>query len=279
MSTTFKDLGKKAADLFKKNFSKEHEFQAKYKLGAGNEASVTGTAPKGNPAGKFTGKFKDSWGKLEANVETAGKASLKLDLDTGCDCTNFKVTGTANEKKRTFNAKYEFDYTQDSFVATTCADVGKNSAAVEVTSSYTMEGVTLGGQVKANVKCGKQEVTDMNLGVQWAEPSYTLALKTSNFGNTLEASVFNTFDAFKFGSSLAYNPTPKAGCDSYLLTLGTQYQVDKSTFLKAKVLTSGQVNAAVVHKMADPNLELGFSGGYSQNSKAPLAFGINITYG
>lgn len=243
----FKDLGKKASDLFKNDFDLSQEFKTKHTTAQGVAVETTVT---GANAASLKATYKNkAFGKGEVNVDSAGSLKVKSTLDKLQ--AGLKVNLEGASKKSKLFTKVEAQYSQD-FVAFSATVNGVGVSDPTANSSLTIgsDGLSVGGTVSFDKSF---QLADKNVGIEFAQGDFTAAVTTSGNLSDISASLYNRVNSnYQFGVRF----TDKSGADR-TMELASQYELDADSSLKTKLsLPSNTLTLGVSHKLPSLNLKL-----------------------
>jgi hypothetical protein len=268
----FKDLGKKAKDLFKKQYDFKNEIKV-VSTAAGVKLESGGSHAKGL-VGYTKANWKDDYlGDVEVEAHSCGLAKGQFKLANVADGVNLTVSGCAAG-----SLNLEANYVQDCVSATAKAghNLNKGSTSLSASAVFGFDGVSVGGQVDLDASGSPK---DYNVGAQYAAKDLVAALVTSNKGDDITISFHQKVSCcYSMGASMLVKP--ESGSRAY--TFGTDYCLDKNTSIKAKAGSCGTVGVAVSHKLADPKVKLGISAQFNALSDdifKAQKFGICMNFG
>jgi len=286
---TFGKFAKKAKDLFKKKYDFENKIVTKHKTktaGLTLEASGVVTTPI---AGAFKGKYKEKkYGEFEAEVSTAGKLYGTVKLDQLAKGVEVNVSGGVDPsaKKKGVNDKLSAEYSQEYFAATGSADVNFGDATTAVldgTASVGFEGLSVGAQFSYDVSQSQQKFADFNLGAEYTRDDVTLSLTTEKKGDVIHGFYHQQINRnYQVGAQFDYVPRAEVVSKKHVLTLGTEYQLDVDTVVKAKANSNGLIETAIQHNLQNPSVQVGLAASFNRKSAECLqaqSFGVTITCG
>lgn len=269
----FNNLGKKAKDLFKKQYDYKNEVKVTSKA-SGVKLESGGYQAKG-----LNGYTKANWtdaylGAIEIEAHSGGTAKGQFKLSGVTDGVNVTVAG-AGSGNVSVETTYEQDLISCNVKATRSA---KGSTGILASAVLGLEGVSVGGQVNLDLEqLGSPK--DYNLGAEYSQKDLTASLVTSNKGEDITASYFQTVSkSLKLGSSMLVKP--EAG--TRLFTFGTEYALDPATTIKAKADSNGIIGTSVTHTLANPALKLQVSAqfdGLSSDVLSAQKFGVSVSLG
>jgi hypothetical protein len=268
----FKDLGKKAKDLFKKQYDFKNEAKIVSKA-AGVKLESGGVHSKG-----LVGYTKANWtddylGDVEVEAHSCGLAKGQFKLNNVADGVNLTVSGAASGC-----VGLEANYAQENIAATLKAGHNLNKGCTSVSASAVLgfDGVSVGGQVDLDASGSPK---DYNVGAQYSAKDLVAAMVTSNKGDDITVSFHQKVSCCtSLGASMLVKP--ESGSRAY--TFGTDYSLDKNTGIKVKAGSCGTVGVAVSHTLADPKVKLGISAQFNALSDdifKAQKFGICLNFG
>jgi len=272
-SPHFNNFGKKAKDLFKKQYDYKNEIKVTSKA-AGVKLESGGYQAKG-----LNGYTKANWtdaylGDIEIEAHSGGVAKGQFKLNGVTDGVNVTVSG-AGTGSMAVETTYEQDLISCNVKATRCP---KGSTGIVASAVLGLEGVSVGGQVTLDL-ANMGSPKDYNLGAEYTQKDLTASLVTSNKGEDITASYYQTVSkSLKLGSSMLVKP--EAG--TRLFTFGTDYALDSATTVKAKADSNGIIGTSITHTLADPNAKLCFSAqfdGLSSDVLSAQKFGVSVNLG
>lgn len=265
----FKDLGKKASDLFKKQYDYKNEIKVTTKA-SGVKLESSGNA-------SFAGYTKANWtddylGDVEVEAHSGGCAKGKFALKNVTDGVNVTVNGDAAGE-----IGVEATYVQDSISALASCKHNLNKSCTKISASAVLgfEGVSVGGGVNVDAT---GNVSDYNCGAEYSTKDLTASLVTSNKGDDITISFYQKVCG---GSTLGAAMLVKADA-TRLYTFGTETSLDKSTGIKAKADSTGTVGVAVSHTLSDPKMKVGVSAQFnaaSDDAFKAQKFGVCLNFG
>jgi len=185
--------------------------------------------------------------------------------------------------REALSAKAEVEHQQEYFSISASATVGeerkeKNESTIAgllsaaVTIGY--EGVTVGGQVQVDQK---QDFSDYGAGIQYERDSFIAAVLTENQAEVLKASwVHKISPAYTAGVEVAADEKKK------VVNFASEYQLDSTTGVKLRGSNTGEVAAAIEHRLSDPKVSILLSASWKLKGSSHLKadkFGIGLTFG
>jgi hypothetical protein len=283
----FNKFGKKVKDLFKKKYDFENKIVTKHKTKtSGLTFESGGTLGCQDINGYFKGKYKDrKFGEAEAEVNTAGKLVGTAKFDQLAKGLEVNYAGGVDPKKKGLNNKLGFEFAQEFFATTGSVDVNHSdtatSAILDASGVVGWEGVSVGGQVSVDVN-SPQKPKDYNVGAEYTRDAATFTVLTEEKGDIIHGYYLHQVSsAHQVGVQFDYAPLAKPE-KQRVLTLGTEYQLDVDTSVKAKADTTGLIQTAIQHNLQNPSLQLGLAASFSRKNANCLQaekFGLSLTFG
>lgn len=269
----FKDLGKKAKDLFKKQYDYKNEVKV-VSNASGVKVETGGYQAKGL-AGYTKVNFSDKiLGAVMLEAHSTGVTKAELKYKGVADGIDLTLAGNASGKL-SVDATYNKDSVSASANVAHC--LSKGSTKVAVSAVVASDGVSVGGSVNLDA-ANPTSPTDYNMGAQYSQKDLVAALVTSNQGNDITASYYQTISSdLTLGGSMLVKPD--AG--SRLFTFGGAYTLDSATSVKAKADSNGIVGTAITHNLAKPSLAFTVSAQFDALSSDVLAaqkLGVSVTF-
>jgi len=239
--TQFKDLGKKAKDLFKKQYDYKNEVKVI------NNSSGVKVETGGYQAKALTGyskvNFSDATlGAVEIELHSCGLTKGQTKFKGVTDGVDVTLAGSAKD------ASVEATYVNDSVSvqAKLSRSFKSSSTAIAASAVVGVDGVSVGGSINLDA-ADPASPKDYNVGAEYTQKDLTASLVTSNMGQDITASYFQKVSGdLTLGSSMVVKPD--AG--SRLFTFGGAYTLDKATSLKAKADSNGIVGTSVTHSLS-----------------------------
>jgi len=271
----FKNFAKSVTDLFKEQF--EYKKQLKVKTTTSNGVTLeTGAETASKTGGDFAGNLKATYkqadiGTFQAELHTSGSTKYSVKADKLTKGLAVKISG--DEKPA---GKVEVDYAQEFFSSSLNVDVSKGATGVEGAAVVGFDGLSVGGQVKYDIT--GQAVADFNAGAEYAQPDFTVTVKTSD-----QAGKINTSYLHKVNPDLTL-----AGVFAYdiesskrLLTVGGSYKIDPQASTKVKLDTNGVFSALLEQKLKNPAVKFIFCSEFNAKaaSTVPEKFGLAVHLG
>jgi voltage-dependent anion channel protein 2 len=271
----FKNLGKKTADLFKKQYDYKNELKVVSKS-SGAKIESGGYQAKGGLVGYTKANWTDSiLGDAEMEIHSSGTAKQQFKLNNITDGVNatFVATGAGAVSVDT---TYEQDLVSANFKA--AHNLRKSSTALSASAVCGYEGVLVGGNINFDV-ANLAAPTDYNFGAEYSQKDLTATLVTSNKLEDITASYFQKVSGdVQLGASITVKPET----GTRLFTFGTNYVLDKATTIKAKANSSGIVGTSVTHVLAAPKAKVCISAEFdslASDSLRAQKLGVSVNLG
>jgi hypothetical protein len=286
----FGKFGKKLKDLLKKKFDFENKIVTKHKTKtAGLTVEAGGVLGCQNIDGFFKGKYKDKkYGEVEAELSTKGKVALTSKLDQLAKGLEVNYNGGSDpaSKKKGLNNKIGLEYAQEFFAVSGSVDVNQadiaTNAVVDVAGVVGMEGFSVGLQAAVDANA-PQKLSDYNMGVEYTRDNLTATVITEESGKLIHGyGWLQVYPAYQVGVGVDLNPNVNEPSKRWALSLGTEYQLDVDTTVKASAKTDGVIKTAIQHNLQNPSLQLGLAAQFTRKSSDCLTadkFGLTLTFG
>jgi len=268
----YKNTGKSIEDLQtdKYGFARKLAIKSAASNGAKFDAKITASGSDFDGGLKASYKQSDA-GTFEAEVDTTGTIKYSLKNDKLADGVVAKITGD-----ETATGKVDIEYRKDFAAVATNTVASQSKASVAFSAVVGFEGLSVGGQVKYDVKA--QDVADYNAVAEYTDKDFTATLKTTNKADNITASYIHEISKdFTLGAQLAYNiPT-----NGRTLTISSSYNVDDKTLLLTKVNNNGVLTTYYEVALQNPNVKVGLTSEYNiqKQTAHPEKYGINVTVG
>lgn len=241
--TQFGKLGKSVNGLFKKKYDFSNTISTKNV--SGNVTVEAGATRGDNLTGYTTATLKDGkWGELECKLSTDSNA----DIPTG----QLKLTKLAPGLEVTVKgsvSKVNVDAVLTKDAATLTAGVASSSKGTKITASGVIsnDGLSVGGAVSLDAT---GNLTDYNVGTEWASKDLTVTLVTSDKGENITASCHQKLAG---GSVLGAKYTLAPENNARSLTVGTKFNFDDRTLVQTKIGSCGTLSTVVEHRLSAIN--------------------------
>jgi len=271
----FKKFGQSLTDLFKEQF--EYKKQLKIKTTTASGVSLqSGAEVVGKTGADFAGHVKSTYkqadiGTFETELHTLGSAKYSVKADRLTKGLTIKASG--DEKPA---GKVEIDYAQEYFSSSFNVDVSKAATSVEAAGVVGFDGLSVGGQFKYDIT--GQRPSDFNAGAEYAQPDFTVTVKTTEQANKIATSYLHKLSPqLTVGAQFAYD----IESSKRLATVGGSYRIDAFSFTKLKVDTNGVLATVLEHRLPNPRVKLIFSSEYNakQLSSVPEKVGLSLNLG
>jgi len=273
----FKNFGKSFSDLLDKKFDFDTDVKVKTSSAASGLTFET-TARSSTKSSDFIGLFKGVYkradvGTIETNFDTNGKAKFSFEAD------KFRPGFVAKfiaEQDPIFGV--DLGYTREYAAVSAGLTSKQNNYYLDSSLSLGYEGLSVGAALKANVNTSAIE--DFNIGTQYSQPDFTVALKTSDMQQKVLGSyIHNVNPDVTVGGSFAYNMSPKSL--SNVLSLVTSYALDRDTSAKLKFSSNGTVTGAWEQRLFNPKVKVNLAAEYLLKSQGvtPEKIGLGLSFG
>jgi len=268
----FRDLGKKAKDLFKK----QYEYKNECKVISKAENTVVVESGGYHQAKGLAGFTKVTWtdkaiGAFEVEAHSTGEYKGKL-VTNKYEGVGVTVEGAPAA------ASVEAAYSKESFAVATKVthNIDKGDTNVNVGAVIGFDGISVGANCDFNA-ANPSAPTDYNIAAECSQKDLIGTIVTSNKLIDITASYFQTISPrLVLGSSLVVKP------DSRVLVTGGEYNLDKFTTIKFKGDSVGVVGTAVTHTLSNPPAKLIASAQFdtqSSNPFSPQKCGLSVCFG
>jgi hypothetical protein len=266
----FKDFGKKAKDLFKKQYDFKTELKTTNKTSGVKIESGIDNGFQGYTKSNFAC---DYFGDVEIQANSEGKARGQFKLRDAAPGVDLTVNGNCCG-----DVSVETNYSQDLFAATILGshNLSKGSTSIEASAAVGFEGFSLGGQVSLDSSFSPN---GYSLGAQYAAGDIVAALTAVEKGETINANVFNQWNnSTSVAASASYSVS--SGASSF--GIGSHWDLNRATSVRVKVCSKGTVATAISHTLASPKVKVGVSSQYNalgDNAFKAQKFGMSFSFG
>jgi len=225
----------------------------------------------------------DTYVKGLYKEKSFGEAELEIHTDAKASDTKAKVTfnqlfngaSVALSGNSDLALGLEANYTQDMVAAKLLVDQS-DATKVTLAACFGMDGFTAGATSSVDLTGGNFALKGLDFGAQYQHGKMYAALATVKNQSLVKLSLYNSF-----GSSLAGGAAVeyKLKNSSTLITVGTDYSLDKATTVKGKATHTGALSFAVEHRL--DFMKLAVSAELDAlNLGAPASkFGLSVVYG
>lgn len=269
----FKNFGKGIKDLLEKKFDFDRDLKVKTSTG-GLAFETTGRSQ--SKGGDLVGLLKTTYkrgdfGTFELENDTLGKGKVSIEADKYRKGLAVKLTGDLAPTAG-LDASYSQEYVSASAGVTHSFN---KTTAFDASGALGYDGLFVGGALKWDKV--KQDFDDFNTGVEYAQPDFTLTLKTTDRTNKVNLSYLHSVNPdVSVGASFGYDLKT---INSKLNLVGS-YALDRDTTTKAKFSSDGLFTAALEQRLYNPKLKYGAAAEFDlKQLPAPAKFGLNITLG
>lgn len=238
MPTSYKDLGKSAADLLNKGFDGNNSVKVTTKAPNGVTYNAEVKAKGGNKiAGKVGAKFKHSSGLNFKKFEIANNGTLSSDitLEDAVDNATFNLNVALQPldlsdfgEKCEVGVKYNVDKVNFSLNVSPLLPTSVDASLVVKATDNVLVGGVYGGQLDDTWNHKKD-----GLSVSYSDSSATVAVTSSAMFSQFGVSAFRQHNAdIALAADLKLT---RENPGSAALTVGGSYKIDGDTSVKAKV--------------------------------------------
>ena len=282
----YANIAKNSKDLFKKKFDYIHTLKTTHRSVSNNGVSFESGVQSTNATAAVRGYVKASAASVygytvEGEANTDAGADTKATIKSASLYPGLTVSATAASNKSGINYTGEVEFVHDAFTVTgeVKSDLSKHAAKVSVSAGY--DGIAIGGIVATDLTNGA-DVTDYNVGLEYIQPTYVASLYTEQQAETATVSYYQRVSQqHAVAAAVKVNI---AGDKSAVLTLGTDYVLDATTSVKAKVeVPSALVSVALEHRLKSPSVLLGLAAAYNplsfQKQVKAEQFGVTLQFG
>lgn len=259
----FADLGKKAKDLFKKQYDYKNTMKITQK-GSPLSVETDVDIPLGS-CGKSKVTYKEKCFSVEATVSSKGDMDLTATLPSLMDGLELKV----DAMKQSIDETYKID----GVTITGSADLNQTINAAAVAD---LGFANAGASVK--LAMGKEDVlADYNVGAELNQNGVILSFVTNNkmAGNTF--SWYQKCASGLFGIDV--NTCAKSGDRS--LRIGGECALSDDLTVRGKVDNNGSISTAMTHFFSSPTLKATVASEFDifADDIAPKKMGIALSFG
>lgn len=257
----FTDIGKSVNDLLGKDYP-AGAVKLEVKTTTPNGVNFTVTGAKDNKTGvingelktKYTDKkngitFTEAWttaNLLSGEVELANTLAKGLKL-----AVNASLLPAVGQK----NAKVTAEYKQANFNTRANLDLFKGPTfAGDAVVGH--DGFLVGGDVAYNILDGR--VTRYNAAAGYAAPDYALALHAGQSFSVFSGSYYHRVNAaVEAGGKAVWDS--KANNQAVSIEVGTKYNLDRDTYVKAKIDNGGRLGLGYTQTLR-PGVKVSLAG-------------------
>lgn len=272
----FKNFGKSYKDLIEKKFEFNREVKVKTTTLNGVTFESAGRAGK---ASDYTGALKvtykrSDFGTVETEVDTDGNGKASVEADQLKKGVVVKFSGT-----QALAGNVDVAYRREYAAVSGGVSISSKATALDASGAVGYDGLFVGGAVKYD---GTQQLcSDYNAGAEYAQPDFTVTVKTTDRAEKVTASyVHNLNPDVSVGAGFNYNIANTQRLDASLALVGS-YAIDRDTTVKGKFVSTGTFTAALEQRLYNPKLKYGLAGEFNlkNQSAVPEKFGFALTFG
>jgi len=141
------------------------------------------------------------------------------------------------------------------------------------------------GEVKVKVDNNEHQLEDHNIGVQYQSGEFTGSLLTEKKGDVIRASAYHKYSRdIIYGAEFVSDELDNLPTQPLrkILNVVLQEEIDSNTTAKFRWSNSGDLGAAVEHRLTNPKLALLFSASFKTKGHSTFRadkFGVGLTFG
>jgi len=301
----FSNIGKAWKDLWKKKFDFKNQLKAVSKTPFGLTLTTTGNVEPTTITGAHNIKYVDrTWGEVEGDIDTGtGKLYAKstfTQLTPGSKVTvggGWDPSSSEPIVKQNLSAKAEVEHVSHFLTFGSVVTVGEDAkkdkkddptlaSTVSVAGTLGWEGLSVGVQLQFKVD-KDQNLQNYNIGAQYDAENFTGALLTEAQADVIRASIVHHVSrthtlGVEFVSDEFDRLSKPAEPRRKVLNFVSEHKLDAFTTAKVRLSNSGEVAAAVEHRLANPNVAINFSTQWKvkgTSSYKAEKFGFGFTLG
>ena len=260
----FSQISKPTNDVLNKDFFHFTPVALSLKTSAPNGISFTtkgSVSPDSQTSASLETKYSD---KASGLTLTQGWTTANA-LKTKIELTDALTPGLKTELDTTLvpglskAAKLNLYFAQQSVNARAFVNLLKGPV---FTGDFTVgrDGFTAGGALSYDVKAAS--LTGYSAGIGYKVPSYALSLIAANNLSVFAAGYYHKVTpTIEVGAKGTYDSKGPAGANAVAMEVGTKYQLDSSSFVKAKIADSG-ILALSFQEILRPGVKLGLGGAF-----------------
>eukprot|EP00743_Colponemidia_sp_Colp-15_P000094 GILK01000109.1.p1 GENE.GILK01000109.1~~GILK01000109.1.p1 ORF type:complete len:288 (-),score=48.99 GILK01000109.1:270-1133(-) len=240
----YKDLNKSLTDVLTEDYAFDKQFTLKVKTKTSNglEYVAGGNITHSKAVvGNLQTKYKHGLSGLSLDVKgaTDGKQTLEVKLADKVPGTTFIVGATQAPGKAAFEGSVGVEYKHDLARVKATVDLA-NGPTISTSLVSGRSGVLVGADASYNTEKGQLTNYNGALGYNFGDNVFLLQTKTvgDKMAGQLSASYFHLVNkGLRVGGDFGYTLHNNAK----IFTLGTQYTLDPTSAVKAKVDSEGKV--------------------------------------
>jgi len=238
----FKDLGKKCSDLLSKEYKVgKHTVEVKSKTANGVTFIPLVTKSGDSSTASLEAKYGFCGGESKATLSTTGAITASVEandlLTKGLSLT-LECEKPAPGKPGFLSAGTAIvDYASELLTGKASYDYYKGDAHAAVATVF--KGASLGGSVDYNVN--KSALTNYAAAAQYSQPDFTLCTKLAESVGKSTNYTMSYFHNVSGDMQVGAELSKKSSASEVALAFGCQYNLDKTTTVKAKVDSEGML--------------------------------------
>jgi hypothetical protein len=280
----YKDLGKRASDLFSKEFpSDKKEIKAEWKGTTLNGVTFETSLVKdksGTIIGTLTPKYKFKEYGTELSAEFNTKKDFKTEVSVSDQLVDgLKTTLAFNKNNNEVYGTFAYEFKHKTGSSTGTVDFAKQKGStVNATGVLGLFYPGVYGGVSAEYSVGGNHLSTANGTLAYASPEFDVTafyrVKFEEEKQEVGASYFHKVSSdLAVGSEIVYDVNTE---NKPKLTFGGQYSLNYDTTLKAKFDTLGSLSLSYQQKF-NKNAKFTISTTVdTQNNKSPASLGVAI---
>jgi len=252
----FADVGKSVSDLLKADYS---PFSVELNTATLNGVKFTSTLKKSDASKPLAGELKAKYfdaahgvtfnysfntdRKLVAKTELADSIVKGLRVDAEASIQKSDKDSFAGK-----GMKFGVGFKQEHINTNAAVDVLSGDVPINADLVIGYEGISVGAEAKYSLGNGK--LSNVNTAISYAQPDYVVSVHATPDKNlnisTVTAAYFHQLSIhLAAGAKLQYNLTS----GDTLLSIGTQYQIDPASSLKASATSGGIIGLQYSQKL------------------------------
>lgn len=273
----FSKLGKATKDLIKKKFQSDTEIKTINKSNEGLpiKLEIGCKYPVGFVKTTVENFLTDGT-KFEGEVDTLGTVTGKGTYKNYANLNGLELILSGKFAEKGNCAKFETNYERDMIAFNASSAYDSKKLDLGASAVVGAEGVSCGVGVTGSYETDFA-MTDVNVGVQYQQDDFSVALTTQNKLSTLTTAYYQKITgALQIGASYLLPDKGKA-----VLTAAAEYDLDKDSTLKVKANTEANICFLAEHRMKNPMLKFAVGSDFdcSGNDLVTKNFGVGLTFG
>jgi len=231
----FKDVGKKARDLLKKEFISDNEFEIEQNTTNGLKFKANG---KRNGTG-FDTDFEVEYKDKPAGLTVKEKLTAGSDLSLEISLENKVVNGSKVTIESTTNTgapkgiKAGFEFSNNASASNVNFDVQKN--VLDASATFAYEAFLVGG--KAEFDANKGAIKSADAVAQYSNKDFTVTAGINSSLDEISATYIHNLSNVNATVAGTYVFNTNKGSNAF--AVGASYKTDASSNVKAKIESTG----------------------------------------